>query len=303
MYKYRAFQLTILSELAFPELLESADESVDVRIAFGDVSPQGIESPRGSGLSFQVNPQLLWLNIPNVARFLVSNGQTITIFPVEGADEASIRLFLLGSCLGALLMQRGLLLLHGNAIQVGKFSISFAGHSGAGKSTLSGAFFKRGYSILADDVCAINEKGEVLPSFPQIKLWADAAKHLAIDTTALRRIRPNIEKFAIPLNHQFYQNPMPLKIIYILHSHNKNTFELKNFSGMSKLQPLKNQLYRRQYLKGMDRARANFIQCGSLVSRIELARITRPNEGYSLQQLVDFVTEDLSNRGFEHAYQ
>ena len=44
---------------------------------------------------------------------------------------------------------------------------------------MAASLAKRGYSILADDVCAINADGEILPSFPQIKLWADAAKQLS----------------------------------------------------------------------------------------------------------------------------
>ena len=78
---------------------------------------------------------------------------------------------------------------------------------GSGKSTLSGAFFNRGYSILADDICAINNEGSVLPSFPQIKLWADVAKKLIINTQTLKKIRPNVDKFALPLKKQFISSP------------------------------------------------------------------------------------------------
>lgn len=51
--------------------------------------------------------------------------------------------------------------------------------------------------------------GEVQPSFPQIKLWSDSAIHLNIDTQFLRRIRPTMEKFAVPLGKQFYKELLP----------------------------------------------------------------------------------------------
>ena len=250
MYKYYAFNLNILSELPFPELVEKTDFTTlipDVKISIGEVSPQGLERAQLTRLFYQANENELWLHVPNVARFHICNGQQITIHPLPDSQIESIRLFLLGSCIGALLMQRNLFLLHANAIKVGQHCISFSGQSGAGKSTLCGAFYQRGYSVLADDVCAINDKGEVIPSFPQIKLWHDSAKHLKIETTSLRKIRPHLEKFALPLGKHFHENALPLKIIYLLNTHNQSDFCFETIHGMQKLNPLKNNSYRANY--------------------------------------------------------
>jgi hypothetical protein len=302
MHQYHAFQLNIHSELAFPELLKQADvhamtASDKVVIQFGPVSSSGLMKAKVSGLFYQAGLNQLWLNIPNVARFLIADGASITIEPYSDVDEASIRLFVLGSCLGALLMQRDLFLLHGNAVKVGEHCVSFVGASGAGKSTLSGAFFKRGYSILADDVCAIDETNQVIPSFPQIKLWCDAAKQLDISTQALRQIRPFIEKFAVPLGQQFHQTSLPLKVVYILHTHNKDEFILKDVSGMRKLQPLRNNTYRQQYLEGLSKNKLHFGQCGRIASQVALVSVTRPNHGFKLNELVDAIEVDLVARG------
>lgn len=299
MYSYYAFALTISSELAFPELLAcSHSTSPDVTIKWGEVSPQGLGI--STGLFYQATEAALWLHVPNVARFLISNGNQITIDPVKGVDEDSIRVFILGSCMGALLMQRDLFLLHGNAIKIGNQCISFVGHSGAGKSTLSAAFFKRGYSILADDVCAVGLDGQVRPSFPQIKLWFDAAKQLNIDTQALRRIRPLLEKFAVPLADQFHREALPLKMVYVLHAHNKNEFNMTAMTGMQKLQPLRVNTYRKNYLKGLAKDRGHFKQCAQIASQIGVARINRPNDGFKLDELVDLIKHDLTERGLHH---
>lgn len=300
MYKYSAFQLVIHSQIYCPELLGNFNDistAYDVLITIGKVDSEGLNQPLNRGLFYQANSQMFWLKVPNVARFLVSNGKYITIDPFPGIDEESIRVFLLGSCMGALLMQRDLFLLHGNAIKIGNHCISFAGNSGIGKSTLSGAFFKRGYSILADDVCAINQLGHVQPSFPQIKLWFDAAKHLDIDTQSLRRIRPNIEKFAVPLGLQFHPTPLSLKVVYILNSHNKDDFLFTNFSGMKKLQPLQQNTYRKAYLKGMDKENSYFNQCGRIASQVALVNIMRPQDGFKLDNLVDLIEADVQTRG------
>lgn len=304
MHYYNAFDLNLQSAIYFPELLErhdSFDIDIDVRICFGNVSPEGLPCPTVNRLFHHANETELWLHIPNVARFLISDGQQITIQPLANCDEKSIRLFVLGSCMGALLMQRNLFILHANAIKIGSACVSFAGYSGAGKSTLSGALYNRGYSVLADDVCAINSDGNVLPSFPQIKLWSDAAKKLDIKTASLRKIRPNIEKFAVPLGNQFHDHALPLKMIYLLQSDNLDNIRFEPIHGMHKLNPLKNNTYRRHYMHGLVKEKIQFQLCGKIASQVKMVKIIRPNVGFQLDELVDSVEKDMATRGLHHA--
>ena len=300
MYFYHAFQLNIQSALKLPELLSCTNNSnikFDVIIQFETVSKTGLSEAITKGAFYQSNSNELWLDVPNVARYLISDGNRIHIDPYEHADEDSIRVFLLGSGMGALLMQRDLFLLHANAIKMGDACVSFSGNSGAGKSTLSAAFMHRGYSVLADDVCAINQAGQVMPSFPQVKLWADSSQKLEIKTDTLRRIRPNIEKFAVPLEQQFYTQNLPLKVLYILNSHNQDTFEFETIEGMHKMLPLKNNTYRHQYLKGLGKTKKHLKHVGSLASQVDVVRITRPKTGFQLDKLVDLIQADLLERG------
>ncbi|MDF1684322.1 MAG: hypothetical protein P1U36_06650 [Legionellaceae bacterium] len=300
MYVYYAFGLNIQSALNLPELLACSDNlniKPDVTIQFGDVSRIGLIEAVVKGAFYQSNHDELWLDVPNVARYLITHGNCIIIDPYEHADEDSIRVFLLGSGMGALLMQRDLFLLHANAIKMGDACVSFSGNSGAGKSTLSAAFMSRGYSVLADDVCAVNQAGHVMPSFPQVKLWADSSHKLDIKTGGLRRIRPNIEKFAVPLEQQFYATNLPLKVLYILNSHNQDTFEFKSIEGMQKMLPLKNNTYRHQYLKGLGKTKKHLKHVGSLASQVDVVRITRPKNGFQLDKLVELIQADLIERG------
>ena len=165
---FRAFQLTILSDIYFPELPESgaaSAESARVSIQFGEVSPAGLASPKVKSLFHQATETEWWLQVPRVARFLVANGTHIIVDRSPGGDDATLRLFLLTSCLSALLTQRGLFLLHGSAVQVKDYAVGFLGLSGAGKSTLSGAFLKRGYSLLTDGICATRFRGAGVARF------------------------------------------------------------------------------------------------------------------------------------------
>lgn len=295
MYRYLAFQMIIDSELAFPELSPVTRDSkpAEILIRYGAVNPQGLAKPCRQYRHVQGNTKELWLDIPDVARFLMTNGISITIDPKVGIDEASLRVFLLGSCFAALLIQRGLLLLHGSTVQIGQRAVTFVGSSGQGKSTLAAAFFKHGYAILSDDVCAINAEGFVIPGFPQIKLWIDTIKQLGFETRALRRVRPQIEKYGILLGSQFCNHLLPLHNVYVLNHHDACDVHIIDWSGLKKIALLQEQTFRPVFVKALAKEFQYGIQYGQLAKRIQVASVTRPERGYPLDDLVGTIESDL----------
>ncbi len=297
-YHYRAFGLSIRSTIYFPELphLETEIESPDVTIRYAENFESGLQDPITSHPAWQAKENAFWLRVTGVAEFLVTEGQHIYVKPDKAGDIASIRLFILGSCIGALLMQRDYFVLHGNAIQIGQHCISIVGDSGAGKSTLCAAFFKRGYSILADDVCAIDTNLQVLPSFPQIKLWKDSATHLDISTHNLRKIRPNTEKFALPLHTQYQTKSLPLCGIYQL-TPCDGSQQKQETLGIQKLKILHKNTYRRQYLKGLNKLIPHHQQSANIANKIFVVEILRPRGEIQLETLIHLIENDLHEKG------
>lgn len=297
---YTCYGLTLASDLALPELLVSDPSSPqpppDAYIRFGPVPAEGLPAGRQLGPYLWVTANQLWLQIPNVARFLVSDGNLISIAPEPGVDEDSIRVFLLGSALGALLFQRGLLVLHGNAIRIGQQCMVCVGHSGAGKSTLAAGFLQRGYEILADDVVPVDAACRALPGFPRIKLWQDTADQLSIDTAGLRRIRPDLEKFNYPLTNRFAGEPLPIRWVYILGSHQRPETLCEPIGGMDRFLELRDHTYRVRFLEGMALRTEHLQLCGRLAGRIHLNRITRPERGFELDALVELILADLGEK-------
>ncbi|WP_295393067.1 hypothetical protein [uncultured Thiodictyon sp.] len=295
---YTCYGLTFVSDLALPELLAAAASAArsepDVQIRLGQVPTEGLTDGRQRGPFLWVSPRALWLRVPRIARFLVSDGNLITIAPEPGVDEDSIRVFLLGSALGALLFQRGLLVLHGNAIRIGEQCMVCVGASGAGKSTLAAGFLRRGYEILGDDVIAVDADCRALPGFPRIKLWQDTAQRLHIDTAQLRRIRPALAKFNYPLASPVIGVPLPIRWVYILGSHPLPDTRCEPIHGLERFTPLRNNTYRVRFLEGMALKREHLQLCGKLAGRIHLTRITRPERGFELDALVDRILADLA---------
>jgi HPr Serine kinase C-terminal domain len=293
MFQFTLYGLTVASEWHLPEcLLVDFKEMADIQFSRGQVPEQGIDASSEDTYeqSFEGD---FWLNIEGVARYWIRHGREIIIEPYPGADDESIRLFLLGSALGALLFQRGLLLIHGNAIEVNGACLVCVGDSGAGKSTLAAAFLQHGHRLLADDVVPVDEQGLATPGFPRIKLWGNAARQFGIETDSLRRIMPDMDKYNVPLGERFCETPLPVKWVYVLDPSDEDEFACQPYEGMARFEPLHGNTYRVHFLEAMALKPQHLQQVARLAGNIRMARIRRPREGFRLNELVRFILDDV----------
>jgi hypothetical protein len=278
MFTYQSFGLKISSDLHFPELLKQVFpfEQADIKIQAGVVAFNSHKER--AGYNFYGTPQSLILRISDIADFKIINGNTITYQShTDIIQQDELRLFILGSCMGALLQQRGLVVLHGNAISTdGKTAQIFIGDSGAGKSTAAAWHYCQAASILADDVCAIifNADGKpmAIPSFPQIKLWQSSADLLKIDTKGLRRIRPDNVKYALPIYQQFCTQPLLVTQIIEV---NKANIPLKIIEGIEKISLLIKHSYRYQFLDVMQLKQAYMKNLIQLAPQVKMRKEPR----------------------------
>lgn len=291
-YFYQAFGLSIQSDIALPPLFEKPSvKTPDIQVVLADVSETGLEQADMVKPFSQFNQTQLWLNIIDVARFEVT-ANLIKVDPLS-EDWDSIRLFLLGSCFGAIMHLKQDLVLHGNTIKFGDECAVFMGPSGNGKSTLASAFYKKGYQILADDLARVDETLCVQPSYPQLKLWEDSARKLEIDTSVLKRIRPQNAKFAVPIQDSFFNQPLPVKALYILNTHNQDDFIFEELSGVNKFQPLKNNTFRPHFTQAFGMQKVHLKRVSQLANQARVVRITRPNYGFQIDELVKRIEQDL----------
>ncbi|HEY5078720.1 MAG TPA: hypothetical protein VII43_02690, partial [Opitutaceae bacterium] len=133
--RHSVYGLTVETWVPFPELQPAQPSApVDAIFRLGDV-PAELEGCRQRGARFQTAPGRLLAWLDDVARFLVLGGSEIIVQPDANAIESDLRLFILNSPMGGLLLQRGLLPLHASAIATPRGAVLFVGPSGAGKST------------------------------------------------------------------------------------------------------------------------------------------------------------------------
>lgn len=292
MSLFQLYGLTVKSDIHLPEcLLAVSNSEVDVRFINGLVPENGIDPASEDSWEQSIEGEF-WLNVEEVARYWIRQGNEIIIEPYPDADEESIRVYLLGSAIGALLFQRGLLLIHGNAIEVDGACVVCVGDSGAGKSTLAAAFLQEGYRLLADDVVPVTEQGLATPGFPRIKLWGDAARQLGINTEGLRRIMPDMEKFNVPLGERYCDTPLPIKWVYVLEIVDEG-FACIPYEGMARFEPLHENTYRVHFLEAMALKPKHLQQVAQLAGNIRMAKIQRPTSGFRLNELVQFILSDI----------
>lgn len=254
-YRYRAYGLSIESTLEIPEFAPGDGGAPNVRIRTGEAA--GTADPR------------CVLSAPKVGRFLILGGREVVV-EREGA-EGSIREYLVGSVFAALLRQRGVLCLHGSAIATARGAVIFGGASGSGKSTLAAEFWRRGYRVLADDVCAIcrGRRGmEVQPGYPGLKLRGNGGKRLL-------RLRG------------FAGEPLAVATVYSLHIGEDGDPRLVALKGFGKLEEMVGNTCRYVGSEHLEQVR-------SLAAQARVVRLERPASLARLGELAGLIEDDFS---------
>ncbi|MBS7563853.1 serine kinase [Mucilaginibacter sp. Bleaf8] len=223
IYKYWGFGLHISSPIVMPELVPANFEQADVTLTIGRV-PDNLNEPQiVKRLFATVSEQEFIFEISNVARYYAAGGKTVIIEPKEGADEHSIRLFLLGTVMAVILYQRGCIPFHASAVINKNKLVLFAGNSGAGKSTLLTQMASRGYEIFTDDICVMTfdkttNQVTGTASYPMLKLWEDILDNAANPASFNKEypVRPHLPKYGQFFHDNFNREALPVSHIFIL---------------------------------------------------------------------------------------
>jgi len=295
---HSAFGLLWHMPLDCPELRPiSSNAKPDVVVHYGIVPPAAA-SALAAGPLRQVAPGEARFGLPSVARLLVRGGDEIVIERQPGGDDEMVRLLLIGTGMALLLHQRGLLPLHASAIVTPHGAMLFMGHSGAGKSTLLNEFLRRGYLMLAEDLAAVRLDREgvawVEPGVRTTKLWADSAAALGQPTAGLTRVRPELEKFVIPVDSALAPAAAKLAAIYVLSAHNEPAIVLEENRDVRKFNALLDHTWQKLVVKRMGLNGAHFQRAVAVANQARIVRVRRPEGEFRLAELANAVEADFS---------
>jgi hypothetical protein len=298
-HRYRLFGLTLQSAIPLPELAEASGAvgEADVVIERDAVAIPVDGPPPVAGLF--VGGEGAVLRVSGVGRYSISIGSRIAVDADPEALDRNVRLFLLGSAMGVLLHQRGIVPLHANAIDLDGQAIGFLGHSGSGKSTLAAAFLDQGWRVLSDDVCAVTESDDrflAQPGIPRLRLWRDAIERSGRVTDGYERAFDDLDKYTIGIDAEAGE-AVPLTALYLLVPPGEGDFAIRRMAGAEAVDALMANTYRGRFVAMVGDRRRYFETCIALSRRVPLFELVRPWDGARVSETVARVEAHLASLG------
>ncbi len=297
-YGYSAFGLRVNSEIHLPEF-EGNNKNYDggaVDIVIDDLSKLWSEAVVSCDI-FVIKESFMMFQVPGVAIYLVKEGNKIIVSPLVGSDEDEIRLYLLGTCMGIILLQRKILPLHGSVIAIDGKAYAFVGDSGAGKSTIATAFLSKGYSLLTDDVIPIQFTKEgtpvVFPSYPHQKLWQESLTQFGMDSSQYRPLVVRETKFAVPVSSQFSRESLPLGGIFELVKTKEEEIEVLPVKGLERFHTLYKHTYRNFLIAPSGLMDWHFKTSARIVNNVDLFQLRRPISRFTAHDLPNIILGNL----------
>lgn len=302
---YTAFGFKILSDIPLIELLQnsSSNDFYEITIKQANLEEKWNELAQESQFFFITEEQIMY-QIPNVATFLIKGGNQIFYTPMETATEDHLRLYLLGTCMGAILIQRKILPLHGSAVEIDGKAYAIVGESGAGKSTTASALMKKGFKLISDDVIPVNfnEQGipVVTPAYPQQKLWQNSLDQFGMNSNQLRPIVERETKFAIPVQSQFCYESIPLAGIFELTKVEREELTLSPIESLQRLHTLFLHTYRNFFLERAGLLEWHFHMTVKMANKLEMYHIQRPVSRFTAHELTDVLLSTINKEEVVH---
>lgn len=299
-YAYNAFGLNIISDISFTELLPNVNHDIkaDIEIQIDEIRHLWSDDLVDSN-GFIVSGNFVMFQVSKIGMFSIQNGNKIIISPVNNANLDEIKLYILGTCIGALLIQRKVLPLHGSAVVIDEKVYAFVGESGVGKSTLAKAFIDKGYDLVTDDVIAVsllsgNNIPVVIPSYPQQKLWQESLNEFGMSTGDYLPLFERETKYAVPVQKRFMNNPLPLGGVFELVKSESKRATL----GMDKLERVHTlflHTYRHFLVQKLGLMEWHFDITTKLASKVDLFRLIRSsNDGFTAHKLVSQILSTIN---------
>ena len=294
---YDVFDLRWLSiNLELNELKKTHSSRFDVLIKKGNAH-EWPKIPTGKYDNQFVNiyENDLRLNIEGIGKLRILNGKEISWSKENiSIKDQDIVNFLLGSSFGAILIQRGILVLHANALVKNNKCIICAGPSGSGKSTLAYSLISNGWKLITDDLVAINDDLNVLPGIQRIKLWEDAMNFFDLNTKNFFKVRDGINKYVLLENNfNSFEEKIKIDSIYFIEnrSSNFNKYGINKLdSEKTKFETLFKNIYRPRFVKGLNAESGNFLKLVEISKIPEIYSLNLPD---SLNKLQSFVKSNF----------
>lgn len=290
--KYRAFGFNIDSDFELPQLLQTEESATtDVYIKRVKFKETDIDFTK----SF-IGPGELRMCPKGLAYMRITNGNLIEIEVLKEDELSHLYVFIMGTGMGAIIHQRGLLPLHGSCVTDGKRAVLICGDSGAGKSTTASEFLAHGWKLLTDDVAVIknfeNNKPMVQSSYPSQKLWKDSLAKYNDSTNNIHSLysREDEIKYGVDVSDQFIEGMVPLSLIVRLVATEEYPTNVQLVDGFGKIEQIRYNTYRHQLIEDQQSYFQKVVTLGTTIPMAVAVRRTGEEcSTYIYEELIKII--------------
>ena len=295
---YYVYGLNIKSEIEIEEFvkLDDIDNKDVVSISYGKMSDE-IKEEIKQGKRIKLSNNKIWFHINDIASYCVTDGNKIEVELCDNADMKLMKIYVMCSCLGFIMIQKKMIAIHGGVIEMDDKAVIFTGDRGAGKSTLTTALRERGYKFISDDVARvkIDKVPYVMPGFPYQKLCESAMDKFGYDKEAFTSFMSDKEvKYIVPAMDEFVSEKRELVSIVKLTVGDVDEVTIEELRGSEKLNNIIENIYRGEYIKHLGKMDPiYFKQCVDIAKNIRFFKITRPANQFTVDTQIDLIEGEI----------
>ncbi|MCR5772123.1 MAG: hypothetical protein K6G87_12960 [Butyrivibrio sp.] len=296
-FYYTIYGLTLASDYEFSQFVKLEEEinEPDIEIVYGGI-PDFIEPQIKEGYYKGIKEDEMWF-YNSAGLFYIHDRKTINFIEYNKGTIDDAAVFLPGLCLAVLLWYRKMLMIHGACLRINDKTIIVAGNSGAGKSTLTTELIKRGALLMADDVTGIIlENGQYIsyPAFPAQKLCEDQVEKNGLDTTSLKQVRYDLNKFEVSREDDFYDKPAKVDALFRVEVQDVPSLTKSEITGSEKLKIITDCIFINWLFNDTFKFEPDdMLRCIGLSNQISVHKICRNKDQNTLNEILDYIQSNV----------
>ena len=278
----------------------SRAHGADVAVRRGTV-PLALPHPESRGVAWQHAAGRTLILTPSGVRFIVEGGATVRYALERGASPLDLRLFFLGTALGVLAAQRGLLPLKASAVSHDEDLHAFTSLPANGKSALAAALAARGYPFFTDSLLILDprdlDREARCYGCDDLKLWPSALPLVDCENRGPVRQTPKYRKLYAEPRQRAVRVSGRLRTVFRLadfakgHPPGERHFvRTERLSGSEKMKVMaRDVLHSRPITVAIVGKRPLFQWIVALSRRVEVLLLIRPRVPMAFDACVDRV--------------
>lgn len=293
---YSVYGLNIESQIEFNELILSNDSPIDAFIIYGKIDEE-IKKDLMNNRNVKPGMKESWVYVPNIAFFYIHDGRYIEVEICNSVSLDKVKSYLLGSIMGFLIYQKGILAIHGGAVVLDNKAAIIMGESGVGKSTLTEGLIRSGAKFLSDDISSVSFGNSIYinPGYPGRRLCKNVMEYYDYNLKYYKEIDLDYKiKYMISQEEIFVDKKVLLQAIFYLTVRDDiEKVEISEIKGTEKLEILFNNCYILNWFRFEGITNEYMKKCIRVCKEVPIYKIVRSKDGFTVDNQIEVIKDKI----------